>query len=100
MAQNSYTSLTLLLINEIKVMKALESEIDYEPFLLPGRCWKVLFIGESVDDCGGGYSGMGPDFRTTSSKNQILCLGSVPVSISKKFRFSKRKEGMIMSHNL
>ena len=29
---------------------------DYKPFLLSGRCWKVRFIGESVDDCGGGYS--------------------------------------------
>ena len=32
------------------------NELGYEPFLLSGRCWKVRFIGESVDDCGGGYS--------------------------------------------
>jgi len=38
-------------------MKCLnDSSIDYEPFLLSGRCWKVRFVGESVDDCGGGYS--------------------------------------------
>ena len=24
--------------------------------LLPHRVWKVKFVGESVDDCGGGYS--------------------------------------------
>ena len=27
-----------------------------DTFLLPHRVWKVKFIGESVDDCGGGYS--------------------------------------------
>ncbi|XP_033632375.1 E3 ubiquitin-protein ligase HERC2-like [Asterias rubens] len=27
-----------------------------ESLLLPHRVWKVKFIGESVDDCGGGYS--------------------------------------------
>jgi E3 ubiquitin-protein ligase HERC2 len=27
-----------------------------EALLLPHRVWKVKFVGESVDDCGGGYS--------------------------------------------
>ena len=27
-----------------------------ESLLLPHRIWKVKFVGESVDDCGGGYS--------------------------------------------
>ncbi len=27
-----------------------------ECLLLPHRVWKVKFVGESVDDCGGGYS--------------------------------------------
>ena len=30
--------------------------INQEDLLLPHRIWKVKFIGESVDDCGGGYS--------------------------------------------
>ena len=30
--------------------------IGQESLLLPHRVWKVKFIGESVDDCGGGYS--------------------------------------------
>ncbi|CAL1297267.1 unnamed protein product [Larinioides sclopetarius] len=32
------------------------SIITQENLLLPHRIWKVKFIGESVDDCGGGYS--------------------------------------------
>ena len=30
--------------------------LQQEALLLPHRVWKVKFIGESVDDCGGGYS--------------------------------------------
>ena len=30
--------------------------LGQEALLLPHRIWKVKFIGESVDDCGGGYS--------------------------------------------
>ena len=30
--------------------------LSQEDLLLPHRIWKVKFIGESVDDCGGGYS--------------------------------------------
>merc|ERR1719278_1127208 len=30
--------------------------IGPESLLLPHRVWKVKFVGESVDDCGGGYS--------------------------------------------
>lgn len=32
------------------------SEFSLESFCLPHRIWKVKFIGESVDDCGGGFS--------------------------------------------
>lgn len=32
------------------------SSFSRENYLLPHRIWKVKFIGESVDDCGGGYS--------------------------------------------
>lgn len=32
------------------------SLLTQENLLLPHRVWKVKFIGESVDDCGGGYS--------------------------------------------
>ncbi|XP_042145750.1 E3 ubiquitin-protein ligase HERC2 isoform X2 [Ixodes scapularis] len=32
------------------------SLLTQESLLLPHRVWKVKFVGESVDDCGGGYS--------------------------------------------
>ena len=32
------------------------SKFDGESLCLPHRTWKVKFIGESVDDCGGGFS--------------------------------------------
>ena len=31
------------------------SVLTPESLLLPHRVWKVKFVGESVDDCGGGY---------------------------------------------
>jgi len=30
--------------------------LTQEALALPHRVWKVKFVGESVDDCGGGYS--------------------------------------------
>ena len=32
------------------------ANLNGESLLLPHRVWKVKFVGESVDDCGGGYS--------------------------------------------
>ena len=32
------------------------TNLNSESLLLPHRVWKVKFVGESVDDCGGGYS--------------------------------------------
>merc|ERR1719187_2702943 len=32
------------------------ASLTNECLLLPHRAWKVKFVGESVDDCGGGYS--------------------------------------------
>jgi len=32
------------------------SNFGPDSLFLPHRVWKVKFIGESVDDCGGGYS--------------------------------------------
>ena len=32
------------------------STFGHDSLFLPHRIWKVKFIGESVDDCGGGYS--------------------------------------------
>uniref|UniRef100_L7LWK3 HECT-type E3 ubiquitin transferase n=1 Tax=Rhipicephalus pulchellus TaxID=72859 RepID=L7LWK3_RHIPC len=37
-------------------MVAKMSLLTQENLLLPHRVWKVKFVGESVDDCGGGYS--------------------------------------------
>ena len=34
----------------------LSNDTLIQAFKLNGRCWKIRFIGESVDDCGGGYS--------------------------------------------
>ncbi|CAB0009589.1 unnamed protein product [Nesidiocoris tenuis] len=33
-----------------------KSFLNQESLFLPHRVWKVKFVGESVDDCGGGYS--------------------------------------------
>lgn len=44
--------------------------------LLPHRIWKVKFVGESVDDCGGGYSEsiaeMCDELMTTTSTTSLL----------------------------
>jgi len=37
-------------------MVAKSSHLNTDSLLLPHRVWKVKFVGESVDDCGGGYS--------------------------------------------
>uniref|UniRef100_A0A8C4NJF8 HECT-type E3 ubiquitin transferase n=1 Tax=Eptatretus burgeri TaxID=7764 RepID=A0A8C4NJF8_EPTBU len=37
-------------------MCAKMSSFGADTLLLPHRVWKVKFVGESVDDCGGGYS--------------------------------------------
>ncbi|GAB1292151.1 E3 ubiquitin-protein ligase HERC2 [Apodemus speciosus] len=37
-------------------MCAKMSSFSPDSLLLPHRVWKVKFVGESVDDCGGGYS--------------------------------------------
>ena len=44
-------SVTWQVIHEI-----LFDDSNIQAFKLNGRCWKIRFIGESVDDCGGGYS--------------------------------------------
>ena len=37
-------------------MVAKSSHLNSDSLLLPHRVWKVKLLGESVDDCGGGYS--------------------------------------------
>ncbi|CAH1402584.1 unnamed protein product [Nezara viridula] len=37
-------------------MVSKRSSLTQESLFLPHRIWKVKFVGESVDDCGGGYS--------------------------------------------
>ena len=49
--------------------------ISQEDLLLPHRVWKVKFIGESVDDCGGGYS------ESIAEMCDELQNGSVPLLI-------------------
>ena len=44
-------SVTWQVIHEI-----LSDDSNLQAFKLNGRCWKIRFIGESVDDCGGGFS--------------------------------------------
>lgn len=74
-------------------MNALELEKDYEPFLLPGRCWKVLFIGESVDDCGGGYSDsiaeICEELHVTTGPNRLSVLQQTPDSKDLDHDYSK-----------
>jgi E3 ubiquitin-protein ligase HERC2 len=51
------------------------SVLGPEDLLLPHRVWKVKFIGESVDDCGGGYS------ESIAEMCDELQNGSVPLLI-------------------
>ncbi|XP_033111225.1 E3 ubiquitin-protein ligase HERC2-like [Anneissia japonica] len=51
------------------------SQFGPESLLLPHRVWKVKFIGESVDDCGGGYS------ESIAEMCDELQNGSVPLLI-------------------
>ena len=37
-------------------MVSKSSHLNSDCLLLPHRVWKVKLLGESVDDCGGGYS--------------------------------------------
>ncbi|XP_077983839.1 E3 ubiquitin-protein ligase HERC2-like [Glandiceps talaboti] len=51
------------------------SNFGSDSLLLPHRVWKVKFIGESVDDCGGGYS------ESIAEMCDELQNGSVPLLI-------------------
>lgn len=51
------------------------TSIPQESLLLPHRVWKVKLVGESVDDCGGGYS------ETIAEMCEELQNGSVPLLI-------------------
>ena len=46
-----------------------------DSLLLPHRVWKVKFVGESVDDCGGGFS------ESIAEMCDELQNGSVPLLI-------------------
>lgn len=49
--------------------------IDQESLYLPQRVWKVKFVGESVDDCGGGFS------ESIAEMCDELQNGSIPLLI-------------------
>ncbi|CAG7818352.1 unnamed protein product [Allacma fusca] len=49
--------------------------LSQESLFLPHRVWKVKFVGESVDDCGGGYS------ESIAEMCDELMNGSVPLLI-------------------
>ncbi|XP_063970630.1 E3 ubiquitin-protein ligase HERC2-like [Lytechinus pictus] len=51
------------------------SQFGADSLLLPHRVWKVKFIGESVDDCGGGYS------ESIAEMCDELQNGSVPLLV-------------------
>ena len=51
------------------------SILSHDDLLLPHRIWKVKFVGESVDDCGGGYS------ESVAEICDELQNGSVPLLI-------------------
>lgn len=48
---------------------------DQEALYLPQRVWKVKFVGESVDDCGGGFS------ESIAEMCDELQNGSIPLLI-------------------
>ena len=48
--------------------------LGQEALLLPHRIWKVKFIGESVDDCGGGYSESIAEMCDELQVNRNVCL--------------------------
>lgn len=50
--------------------------LTQEALSLPHRVWKVKFVGESVDDCGGGYS------ESIAEMCDELQNGSVPLLIA------------------
>ena len=49
------------------------NEFPSDSFCLPNRMWKVKFVGESVDDCGGGFS------ESLAEMCEELRNGSLPV---------------------
>jgi E3 ubiquitin-protein ligase HERC2 len=49
--------------------------LTQESLFLPHRVWKVKFVGESVDDCGGGYS------ESIAEMCDELMNGSLPLLI-------------------
>jgi len=51
------------------------SLLSYDVLMLPHRTWKVKFVGESVDDCGGGYS------ESIAEMCEELQNGSLPLLI-------------------
>lgn len=51
------------------------SLLTYDVLMLPHRTWKVKFVGESVDDCGGGYS------ESIAEMCEELQNGSLPLLI-------------------
>ena len=56
-------------------MVAKMSMLTQEALFLPHRVWKVKFVGESVDDCGGGYS------ESVAEMCDELMNGSLPLLI-------------------
>ena len=64
------------------------SEFSLESFCLPHRIWKVKFIGESVDDCGGGFS------ESIAEMCDELQNGTLPLLISTP---NSREEGSVQS---
>lgn len=56
-------------------MVSKEHLLNQESLFLPHRVWKVKFVGESVDDCGGGYS------ESIAEMCDELMNGSLPLLI-------------------
>ena len=54
------------------------SSLNNECLLLPHRIWKVKFVGESVDDCGGGYSESIAEICDELTSSQLTLLIPTP----------------------
>lgn len=64
-----------ILYKSISLCSALIHTTDQEALYLPQRVWKVKFVGESVDDCGGGFS------ESIAEMCDELQNGSIPLLI-------------------
>ncbi|KAK2149980.1 hypothetical protein NP493_2872g00003 [Ridgeia piscesae] len=55
-----------------------------DSLMLPHRIWKVKFIGESVDDCGGGYSESIAEMCDELQNGSVALLWRLPMAVTSR----------------